>query len=344
MIPPLPSVESIGFVIPYGDESNIIWFGAIFSFAVIAVTIPALIHAYYARRMRQRSYSQKVKRKLRELDLDDGEDFVLRSVAADAGAPLGKCLDSVEVFDRGIQEFLARTTKLSSVQRVDILRTSKSLRRKLEFDSTPAHRILQSTRTLQVGQEVSAARVGGTGAQFAAGAILQIDDDGITIRLQAGQADAARKMLSASPNDEMEIHFFHTDDCAYSFRSRLLETRDHGPGVIRIAHPKKLFRQQRRDFLRVDTYEQTQFRWFPASFSNKRVGFKREVEHVMTVYHGVVTNLSGGGLQLQAKDVEIAAEDWVEVHFPFLPPPLDRESCLSRVVQVYRKAPTASLD
>ena len=186
MIPPLPSFESVGFVIPYGDESNVIWFGAIFTFAVIAVTIPALIHAYTVRRLRQRSYSQKVKRRLHELDLDDGEDFVLRSVAAYAHAPLGKCLDSVEVFDLGIQDFLARTKELSSVQRLDVLRTSRSLRRKLGFDSTPPHRILQSTRTLPVGQEVSAARVRGTGAQFAAGSILQIDDDGITIRLQGG--------------------------------------------------------------------------------------------------------------------------------------------------------------
>ena len=44
-------------------------------------------------------------------------------------------------------------------------------------------------------------------------------------------------------------------------------------------------------------------------------------------------------MQLKTNGLSIQLDDWIEVYFPFLPPPLDREFCISRVVRIYEESP-----
>ncbi len=327
------------FPFTYGQYENIVWFFIIVGAGVVAVAVPALIQARRLRRLADENRSENVKRHMEELDLDVAEGVIFRAMLHSSPDPPMRLLRSVESFDRGVDLLLEDSRRLSSVQRVDLLRTIRGLRRKLGFDQLGPHEIMQSTRTLPVGQEVTFALPGDRGSEDVVTAtVLQVDDEGITLRIDPRRAEL-RDQLLAAETAELEIHFFRSDDCAYAFRSPVLRTRHRGPGVLRVGHPAKLFRQQRRSSLRVDIEERIEFRWFPAALSRRPIGLRGELQQVLELHRGTVTNLSGGGMQLRVKDLEVSVDDWIETRLPFLPPPLDREFCLARVVQVYERPP-----
>ena len=64
-----------------------------------------------------------------------------------------------------------------------------------------------------------------------------------------------------------------------------------------------------------------------------------DLESLVKVHDAVATNISGGGMQVRARGPAIELGDLVEARLPFLPPPLDREACYAKAVQVYQPPP-----
>ena len=178
-------------------------------------------------------------------------------------------MTSVEAFDRGVEALLVEHREASTIQRVDLLRNLRGLRHKLGFATSGPFTPLKSTRSLPVGQTATLAIRDVLGEEkLLLATIYQVDDESLLLRLADIDPTTLMNMkeVLSSTGREVDVHFFRSDDCAYSFRGRILEFRQREAAFVRIDHPSRLYRQQRRNFLRINMQEPISFRWFSRSF------------------------------------------------------------------------------
>jgi hypothetical protein len=272
--------------------------------------------------------------------LNASEEEVLENIADYADQSVRKCLKLVESFDKGADRALAVADGKSSLERLEFLRNLRSLRKKLNFDHTSPQQPMKSTRSLPVDQDVILVLKNDVGGEeFFATTVFHVDEESILLRLNAEEQPGGGERFWGGRGVGVAAHFFRPNEGSYSFESAVVDYRRRGPGFVRVNHPKKLRRQQRRNFLRIDTEENIRFRWFSEDGVPRQGLGSEELEKLVSAQDGTIRNLSGGGLQLAADEVRFKVDDWVELSFPFLPDPLDKMACFARVVHVYEPWP-----
>ncbi len=280
-----------------------------------------------------------LRKKLRPLGLTRAEEGILKQVAVLAERPLSECFQDVDSFDSGVEQVLAICEDASPVERVDLIRNLGTLRKKLGFNQASPQTPISSTRVLPLGQRVLLRCMHPQeSGNLLPASIFMLDDERILLRMEAGEIPPAA-YFNLAVGEEIKVEFVRVNDCAYSFHSKIAAIRPKPPGFLLINHAPDLVREQKRRYLRVDLYEKVHFLWFPGKSPLSQLESESSVKNLVEMRAGIITSLSGGGMRLQVEGINLQEDDWLEVYFPFLPPPSHEESCYVRVVKIYAPPP-----
>ncbi|MCH2375856.1 MAG: PilZ domain-containing protein [Planctomycetes bacterium] len=322
------------------SEENVFWFFVVFFGCLALAGLVMVWEAYALRRRKQEVEELSQQGMIEAAGLNETEEEVLENIADYADEPVVRSLKLVEVFDKGADRAIAVAEEKSSLERLEFLRNLRSLRKKLNFDQANPQQPMKSTRSLPVDLDVILVLKSDDGQEeFFPSVVFHNAEESILLRLNAEEQPGGGERFWGTCGVVVRAHFFRANEGSYSFESAVVDYRRRGPGFVRVKHPKKLRRQQRRNFLRIDMEETVRFRWFSEKDATKGRLDAEDLERRVSEQEGTVHNLSGDGLQLAADEVRFEADDWVELTFPFLPTPLDTMACFARVVHVYEPWP-----
>jgi c-di-GMP-binding flagellar brake protein YcgR len=362
--PEIKSWRDPGGPVPLPDPSSAVLV-RLFLGLLLIILLLSLASAWQARRDRKRK-RERERRKLDEhlnrSNLTQVERALLKDIAREAFEPLDRVARLVLSFDKAVDSFLESLPCLPPEERLHLLRRLKTLRSKLSLDKVSAGVPLVSTREIDPGQEFLMRFKSDPAGRVLTGSLVALDDAGLSVRLDSsifdGPSAARRRIeeiwkLSAAEGPsplagggtsedggterDIEVCFLRAHEGGYRFTSRVLSVNGEDPCdeemMAQIAHPRRLAREQRRDYLRVPVYETILFARLPPDGQEEAepaAGPPPSMEHT-----GTILDLSGGGFRLRFEGPPLRQDDRILLQSSFLPPPQDHEILPARAVHVY---------
>jgi c-di-GMP-binding flagellar brake protein YcgR len=168
----------------------------------------------------------------------------------------------------------------------------REIRVRLDLDYVPFGQRIQSTRELNVGQEVWLAPAKPGTGQWSRASVIAVDEAYLHVAVRD------EKLVDDAPGRELRCHFWREDDARYE----LTLTVTHGEGApptISFLHANDLRRVQARDYFRVRYNQETTIGVLSA-VSGQDEGQPRRV---VTRVRGRISSLSGGGLAVVTQHV-----------------------------------------
>jgi hypothetical protein len=214
---------------------------------------------------------------------------------------------------------------------------------------------LVSSREVPLGQEFAVRLLGVPEAQIFKGSLVDKDDAGLT--LQASR-EALATVLPASGGGSVlsddgaasgttaedwqsslvftRVKCFFLADSGYRFTTVIQGILGDDPVHLWLAHPARLTRERRRDYLRVPTCEAVSFGIANApNLYGRRT--KDVLEETPLEHSGVLLDLSGGGGRLSTRGVDVEKDGVIVLGASFLPSAAQGERVLTRVVHIYEE-------
>jgi c-di-GMP-binding flagellar brake protein YcgR len=316
------------FRLPPPTPASIRWLLGLVALLVLGLFFLVEWQRRRDRRRRSEAEAAGLQRKISAARLNPEETAAFLEVARHSGAPPLLCAAAVELFDRGLEMLLRQP--MAEIDRVERIRTLRSLRRKLGLHAPRRGVPIRSTRMLPANLPVL---VGPAGPPLETGPVpgtlVSASEDLLTIRLDGPPGEAARPLRG---HGELEVIFFSPGDACYNFRAPVAGIRELGAAFLLLSHPGVLSRVQRREARRVEVERPVAFRWVVENgLGKERRGARRQIPEAEQP--AVVTSLSASGLRLRTAAL-LEPADLIQVTLPFLPPPLGSEVCFARVVRL----------
>ena len=310
----------------------------------LCLVVAVLFFAAWRRLRRAQEQAARERRKLEQFlksrNLSDSERSLLDDIVRASGEPSERVSKLVLSFDRGVDQYIGELGEISEEDRLQRLRKLKSLRAKLSLHRVAPGVPLLSTRELVPGQELFCRFSSNLRAKVFVGLLRDLDDSGILVEFP-DLADT-RGQLGDPQTQELDVYFLWRGDGGYRFRTQILsEGKPDLPGsqsvIWLLAHPGKLAREQRRNFLRIPIHESVPFAMVPAP-QNGSSAASPALETIVLDRQGTIIDLSGGGFRLLTDGAPIRQEDLVALRLPFLEEPFREELLAARCMKVYRKS------
>lgn len=279
---------------PLANQATILAMGACLVILFLAAILMELLRRRNARRRQMQAEWDTVKLCVQKKEFSEQEaDLLVRMLRKRAPkAPL-PVLTTRREFEACVE---AEMADVQASGDEDLFRETgimlREIRVRLDLDYVPFGQRIQSTRELNVGQEVwLAPGAPGTG-QWSRASILAVDEAYLHVAVRD------EKLLDDAPGRELRCHFWREDDARYE----LTLTVAHGEGApptISFLHSTGLQRVQARDFFRVRYNQETTIGVLSA-VNNQEEGQPRRV---VTRVRGRISSLSGGGLAVVTQHV-----------------------------------------
>ena len=279
---------------PLATRATLLAMGACLVLAFLVAVLMELLRKRSARRRQTQAEWDAVKLSIQKKEFSKQEEEllirILRRRAPDT--PL-QILSTRREFDACVE------TEMDAVRAAgdeDQFRETgimlREIRVRLDLDYVPFGQRIQSTRALNVGQEVWLAPAKPGAGQWSRASVMAVDEAYLHVNVRD------EKLTGDAPGRELRCHFWREDDARYELT--LTVARSEGaPPTISFLHANNLRRVQARDYFRVRCNQETTIGVLSA-VSGQEDGQPRRV---VTRVRGRISSLSGGGLAVVTQHV-----------------------------------------
>jgi c-di-GMP-binding flagellar brake protein YcgR len=315
-------------------------------FLILALLGLSAVKAQKRNRLRRAREKEKLDAFLSQRGLTSAERTLLEDIAQAGEEPLARVVKLVLSFDHGVDSYLKSLPPAPGDEHLLMLRRLKTLRFKLALDRVPPGVALVSTREISLGQVFLLRSSADPERQIFAGILMDADDAGLLVRLKAGPSPEAEPSLPLSDpaaafgekeaNSRLEVYFLRRDDGGYRFSARLKAVLRGEEVLLQLSHPRRLLREQRRDYFRVPLRQEIAFRRVGAEILDDPMA-AASLSSLSLDQPGTIADLSGGGFRLVAAATHLGVDDLIAVRLPFMEESLDQKVLVARVIKVYRE-------
>ncbi len=303
----------------------------------------ALLLVAASRRLRRGQYrvaqdKRRIDDFLASRNFTESELALLEDIVRSSGESRDRVTRLVLSFDRGVDQYLEERPEMSGEDRLHRLRRLKSLRAKLSLDRVAPCVPLLSTRELVPGQELLCRALPSDRGEVLLGTLRDLDDSGLFVEFPE-VAESRGKLVDPTAK-KLEVYFLRRSDGGYRFCTRILSeatpsAAEAGQVIWLLAHPRKLSREQRRNFFRIPVHENLRFAFIPHSLGGS-VYHAPGLNSITLEREGRIVDLSGGGCRVVAEGAPVRPEDAIVLRLPFLEEPFNLDVLVARCAKIYR--------
>src|SRR5437867_1290891 len=317
---------------------------AMFFLLLVSLALSAL-KAQKMRRLRRAQEKAKTDSFLLQCRLTTAERSLLEEVVHASEEPLARVVKLVLCFDRGVDRYLESLPLQAGDEHLLILRRLKTLRTKLALNRVLPGVTLVSTREISLGQVFLLRLSAEPKGKVFAGTLIDFDDAGLLVRLKGSEPIEAEPASTPASGPrsafgergaKLEAYFLRQNDGGYHFSTRIKAVLRGNETLFQLSHPRRLRREQRRDYFRVPVRQEICFRIVGPEILDDPPA-RHALEALKLDQAGTIVDMSGGGFRLVTEAASMQTDDLIAVRLHFLDESLDPKVLVARVIKVYRE-------